>query len=161
VEKLKKAYFTADPQEILDIWLFKDKTSYETHCKGLFGKTPDTPYGYFSAADKALVMNISTGGGTLVHEIVHPFVAANFPDCPAWFNEGLVLSMSKAEKFEVKFTVTRTGACRACRTPFAKGSCLRWKHFAARPKANSMRRTAAPITHKRDIFATICNKKIC
>jgi hypothetical protein len=24
-----------------------------------------------------------------VHEIVHPFVAANFPECPAWFNEGL------------------------------------------------------------------------
>ena len=40
-------------------------------------------------ADRALVMNIATGGGTLVHEIVHPFVAANFPDCPAWFNEGL------------------------------------------------------------------------
>jgi hypothetical protein len=34
-------------------------------------------------------MNIATGGGTLVHEIVHPFVAANFPDCPTWFNEGL------------------------------------------------------------------------
>jgi hypothetical protein len=35
------------------------------------------------------VMNIATGGGTLVHEIVHPFVRANFPACPAWFNEGL------------------------------------------------------------------------
>ena len=34
-------------------------------------------------------MNIATGGGTLVHEIVHPFVEANVPDCPAWINEGL------------------------------------------------------------------------
>ena len=34
-------------------------------------------------------MNIATGGGTLVHEIVHPFVEANFPGCPTWFNEGL------------------------------------------------------------------------
>jgi len=34
-------------------------------------------------------MNISTGGGTLVHEIVHPFIESNFPDCPSWFNEGL------------------------------------------------------------------------
>ena len=34
-------------------------------------------------------MNISTGGGTLVHEIVHPFMASNFPACHAWFNEGL------------------------------------------------------------------------
>ncbi len=89
VEKLKKAYFQQDPRQILDIWLFKDKDSNETNCKRLFGKTPDTPYGYFSQADGALVMNISTGGGTLVHEIVHPFVAANFPNCPAWFNEGL------------------------------------------------------------------------
>ncbi len=89
VEKLKKAYFTEDPRLILDIWLFKDNESYMKNCKRLFGKTPDTPYGYYSHEDKALVMNIHTGGGTLVHEIVHPFVAANFPDCPAWFNEGL------------------------------------------------------------------------
>jgi hypothetical protein len=34
-------------------------------------------------------MNIATGGGTLCHEIVHAFIASNFPDCPAWFNEGL------------------------------------------------------------------------
>jgi hypothetical protein len=89
VEKLKAAYFDKDPDEILDIWLFKDKESYETNAKRLFRVKPDTPFGYYSSADKALVMNISTGGGTLVHEIVHPFMAANFPGCPAWLNEGL------------------------------------------------------------------------
>jgi len=89
VERLKKAYFAKDPTEILDIWLFKDKTSYEKHCKSIFNHTPTTPFGYFSHAEGALVMNIATGGGTLVHEIVHPFVAANFPKCPAWLNEGL------------------------------------------------------------------------
>jgi hypothetical protein len=100
VEKLKKAYFIRDPLQILDIWLFKDRESYLTNCKKLFGKTPDTPYGYFSAADNALVMNISTGGGTLVHEIVHPFVAANFPNCPAWFNEGLGSLYEQSGEFE-------------------------------------------------------------
>jgi hypothetical protein len=89
VKKLKQAYFSKDPQEILDVWLFKDKASYEQNAQRLFNKKPDTPYGYFSGQDHALVMNIATGGGTLVHEIVHPFMAANFPDCPAWFNEGL------------------------------------------------------------------------
>jgi hypothetical protein len=34
-------------------------------------------------------MNIATGGGTLIHEMTHAFIAANFPRCPAWFNEGL------------------------------------------------------------------------
>lgn len=89
VKQLKAAYFEKDPTEILDIWLFKDKESYESNATKLFKTKLDTPYGYFSAADKALVMNIATGGGTLVHEIVHPFVAANFSECPAWFNEGL------------------------------------------------------------------------
>lgn len=89
VERLKKQYFTKDPNEILNIWLFKDKESYEKHTREIFGDTPTTPFGYFSRQHKALIMNIATGGGTLVHEIVHPFVESNFPECPAWFNEGL------------------------------------------------------------------------
>jgi hypothetical protein len=89
VEKLKQAYFADDPAEIIEVWLFKDKASYEKHCKSIFRTTPETPYGFFSHTHNALVMNIATGGGTLVHEIVHPYVAANFPECPAWFNEGL------------------------------------------------------------------------
>jgi hypothetical protein len=89
VAKLKAEYFDRDPDEILDVWLFKDRESYERNAKRLFGSVPSTPYGYYSPAAKALVMNISTGGGTLVHEIVHPFVRANFPECPAWLNEGL------------------------------------------------------------------------
>ena len=89
VDKLKASFFQHDPAEILDIWLFKDDASYRKHCQAIFHTEPDTPYGFFSHQDRALVMNIATGGGTLVHEIVHPFVAADFPGCPAWFNEGL------------------------------------------------------------------------
>ena len=88
VDKLKQDYFTRDPDEIINVWLFKDDASYRTNALKLFGDTPTTPFGYYSAEDRALVMNISTGGGTLVHEIVHPFMRANFPQCPAWFNEG-------------------------------------------------------------------------
>jgi len=89
VEKLKQDYFPKDPVDILDIWLFKDAASYEKHAWLIFKDKPTTPYGYYSRAHKALIMNISTGGGTLVHEIVHPFVEANFASCPSWLNEGL------------------------------------------------------------------------
>ena len=89
VDKLKQDYFTQDPAEILDVWLFKSAFSYDKHTKLLFNDTPTTPYGYYSREHKALIMNISTGGGTLVHEIVHPFMEANFPACPSWFNEGM------------------------------------------------------------------------
>jgi hypothetical protein len=89
VDKLKADYFRKDPAEIIDVWLFKDKASYEKNTRGVFNDSPATPFGYYSAQHRALIMNIATGGGTLVHEIVHPFVRANFPACPAWFNEGL------------------------------------------------------------------------
>ena len=51
VAKLKAAYFTKEPQEILDIWLFKDDASYRSHCRSIFHSTPDTPYGYFSPTE--------------------------------------------------------------------------------------------------------------
>ena len=89
VSQIKECYFKKDPDHIINIWLFKDNESYNANAKRLFGRTPTTPFGYYSPSDKALVMNISTGGGTLVHEIVHPFMAENFPACPSWFNEGL------------------------------------------------------------------------
>ncbi len=89
VDHLKQEYFADDPTEILDVWLFRDADSYMTHTSQLTRRKPTTPYGFYSSADKALFMNIATGGGTLVHEIVHPFMSANFPDCPSWFNEGL------------------------------------------------------------------------
>lgn len=89
VDSLKRDYFAKDPDEIIDVWLFKDKDSYEKHTKEIFGEEPTTRFGYYSAQHHALIMNIATGSGTLVHEIVHPYMRANFPGCPPWFNEGM------------------------------------------------------------------------
>jgi hypothetical protein len=89
VAALRKAYFAKDPERILDVFLFDDARSYERHAQRLSGHPPQTPYGYYDPDAGALIMNIATGGGTLVHELVHPFMHANFPECPAWFNEGM------------------------------------------------------------------------
>jgi hypothetical protein len=89
IDLLKQDFFKREPDEIIDIWLFKDAASYRKHAWEIFGDKPSTPFGYYSARHRALIMNIATGGGTLVHEIVHPFMRTNFPRCPAWFSEGL------------------------------------------------------------------------
>lgn len=89
VQHLKRDFFPKDPDRVIDIWLFRNRASYERNALRRFGHKPDTPFGYYSPQHRALVMNIFTGGGTLVHELVHPFMEANFENCPAWFNEGL------------------------------------------------------------------------
>lgn len=89
VRLLGQDFFGKPPARILNVWLLRDAASYEKQARAITGEAPGTPYGFYTRQHDALVMNIATGGGTLVHEIVHPYIEANFPSCPAWFNEGL------------------------------------------------------------------------
>jgi hypothetical protein len=88
-DHLEASFFTRRPTKILDVFLFSDAATYERGVRRLTGDAPGTPYGFYSRSDGGLFMNIATGGGTLVHEIVHPYVEADFPEAPAWLNEGL------------------------------------------------------------------------
>ncbi|HEY0192066.1 MAG TPA: hypothetical protein VGC42_13190 [Kofleriaceae bacterium] len=89
IHLLEAEYFHARPAKLIEIWLFKNERSYRAGAKKYFDDTPDTPYGYYSSDHDAMVMNIGPGAGTLTHEVVHPYIEANFPDGPSWFNEGL------------------------------------------------------------------------
>jgi hypothetical protein len=86
---LEKDWFDKRPDKIIEIWLFKNEKTYRRGAKKFFDDEPETPYGYYSPSDSALVMNIGPGAGTLSHELVHPYMEANFPAVPAWFNEGV------------------------------------------------------------------------
>jgi hypothetical protein len=88
-DRLEESFFGKRPQKLLDVFLFTTEQSYERGVRALTGDAPGTPYGFYSSAHGGLFMNISTGGGTLVHEIVHPYVEADFPGAPPWLNEGL------------------------------------------------------------------------
>jgi hypothetical protein len=89
VTLIEKDFFAKQPDHIIDIWLFRNLQTYTRGAKKFFDDEPTTPYGYYSPSDRALIMNIGPGAGTLSHELVHPYVAANFPNAPSWFNEGL------------------------------------------------------------------------
>ena len=89
VKLLEKDYFTKQPDKIIEVWLFGNEKTYRAGAKKYFNDEPDTPYGYYSPTADALIMNIGPGAGTLSHELVHPYMEANFPNVPSWFNEGL------------------------------------------------------------------------
>src|SRR6185436_14285407 len=48
VSKLKKDFFRNDPEQIIDIWLFRDRESYTNYAWKLFKDRPTTPFGYYS-----------------------------------------------------------------------------------------------------------------
>lgn len=104
VDMLRKDFFRHDPDRVLEVWLFNGKASYQKHTRKLWNEVPTTPFGYYTSRHGALIMNIATGGGTLVHEIVHPFVEANVTDCPAWINEGLGSLFEQCREHEGKIS---------------------------------------------------------
>lgn len=89
IDLIEKDFFAKKPDKVIEIWLFRNEKTYRAGAKKYFDDDPETPYGYYSSEDDALVMNIGPGAGTLSHELVHPYIEANFPDAPSWFNEGL------------------------------------------------------------------------
>jgi hypothetical protein len=89
IKLIEQDYFSKRPNKLIEVWLFKNERSFKAGAKKYFGDDPDTPYGYYSSDHDAMVMNIGPGAGTLTHEIVHPYIEANFPAGPSWFNEGL------------------------------------------------------------------------
>ncbi len=86
---LGRMYFTNRPDTPIVVWLFSDAESYSLHAERIYGDKNVSVYGYYKPDKRALVMNLATGGGTLIHELTHALAVYDFPGQPDWFNEGL------------------------------------------------------------------------
>ncbi len=86
---LGRMYFTNRPDTPIVVWLFSDEKSYSLHSERIYGDKNVSVYGYYKPDKRALVMNLATGGGTLIHELTHALAVYDFPGQPDWFNEGL------------------------------------------------------------------------
>ena len=86
---LRATYFDKQPDEPVLILLFERAGPYKRLAKKWFGDDNVPHFGFFRRADRVMLMNVGTGTGTLVHELVHALMAPDFPDVPDWFNEGL------------------------------------------------------------------------
>ena len=161
VEHLKRDFFAcASRANVIDVWLFKARDELRAaRAARCSASTPATPYGFYSPEHQALVMNIATGGGTLVHEIVHPFIEANFPAVPAWFNEGLgSLFEQSGERGRAHRGPAPTGASPACKRAIRAGKRAVVRSDDRRQRrASSTRR--APATRRRATSATTSRRR--
>lgn len=81
-------YLTRLPDETIAVILLRNSESYRAGCRRLFARDDFSNYGFYSPEHRALVLNLATGPGTLVHELTHALVDRDFPNIPDWFNEG-------------------------------------------------------------------------
>jgi hypothetical protein len=86
---LGREFFARAPERPIAVVLCSGDAAYREFARRLDGRTSPLWYGYYQRNERRLVVNMSTGEGTLAHELVHALVHADCPGLPEWFDEGL------------------------------------------------------------------------
>lgn len=87
--RLRSQLFDAEPSKPISVWVFGTEDEYRHGSSAALGIIPDTPYGFYSPCKRAIVVDAAYGWGTLVHEMVHAYMDADFPEAPVWLEEGV------------------------------------------------------------------------
>jgi hypothetical protein len=125
---LHAMYFDAEPTEPVLILLFESRGPYARLAKKWFDQDDVPHYGFYRRRQNIMLMNVGTGTGTLVHELVHALIAPDFPAVPDWFNEGLAslyeqCSIGRDRRGIPRSPVMRIGGCRHCSGRSGAASC--------------------------------------
>lgn len=94
---LSLAYFDAPPDEPVMMLLYSSEEAYHNASWHLDRRNTVDYYGYYIRPDRRIVLNLSTGDGTLAHELTHALAHFDFPEIPQWFDEGLASVYEEAE----------------------------------------------------------------
>lgn len=86
---LNVSYFDTRPQQPIAIVALSSQERYQQVAWDLDQRKTGSYYGYFQSDELRIVLNLTTGSGTLGHELTHALAEIDFPDMPEWFDEGL------------------------------------------------------------------------
>jgi hypothetical protein len=86
---LWRSYYDRKPDKPVTIVALASEASYRAAASSLDDYEPLAYAGYTKRDRRRIVFNLSTGRGTLAHELAHVLAAFDFPGMPEWFDEGL------------------------------------------------------------------------
>ncbi|HEY3969714.1 MAG TPA: hypothetical protein VGM05_34530 [Planctomycetaceae bacterium] len=86
---LWRSYFDRRPDAPVTIVALGSEAGFATAAAELDGYESSAYAGYTQRGKRRIVVNLSTGRGTLAHELSHMLALFDFPDMPEWFDEGL------------------------------------------------------------------------
>ncbi len=94
---LSTCYFDRQPNEPIVILMFSNEKVYRQHARRLDHRQNAAYYGYYLKSERRIVLDISTGYGTLAHELTHALAHFDFPQMPEWLDEGLASLHEQSE----------------------------------------------------------------
>lgn len=90
-------FFDHRPAGPVVVVVMSDDERYRAASLALEGAERQEYSGYYSRPARRVVVNLSTGSGTLTHELTHALAHADFPAMPEWFDEGLASLYEECE----------------------------------------------------------------
>lgn len=105
---LNVGFFDSLPTEPITIVAFAKEAGFRDFARRVDRRQPESYYGYYLRSHRRLVVNVSTGAGTLAHELTHALAHFDFPNMPEWFDEGLASVFEQSEFSETGHRLTGT-----------------------------------------------------
>lgn len=105
---LNVSFFDVTPTEPITIVAFAKEAGFRDFARRVDRRKSDSYYGYYLRTHRRLVVNVSTGAGTLAHELTHALAHFDFPDMPEWFDEGLASVFEQSEFSDTGHRLTGT-----------------------------------------------------
>lgn len=105
---LNVGFFDVTPTEPITIVAFAKEAGFRDFARRVDHRQPDSYYGYYLRTHRRLVVNVSTGAGTLAHELTHALAHFDYPNMPEWFDEGLASVYEQSEFADTGHRLTGT-----------------------------------------------------
>jgi hypothetical protein len=89
IPALYNGRFSRRPTRPVSVFLFDDKESYGEFCKTRYHEACPSPFGVYASWFREIFVDQHYGISTVIHELVHPILEADFPRAPRWLREGI------------------------------------------------------------------------
>lgn len=94
---LSAQFFDTPPAHPIVVLLLRNDDSYRDVSISFDGLNRDCYAGYYIRDERRIVVNVSTGNGTLAHELAHALAHADCESLPEWFDEGFASLFEESE----------------------------------------------------------------
>ncbi len=101
IEAMSGNYVNKLPEVVTPIFLFEKFDNYKEFVMENYDipENDISPYGFYKISKNVIVIRYVSWKGSILHEITHRFIKADFPNAPSWFDEGFA-SLNEKSTFK-------------------------------------------------------------
>lgn len=101
IESMTINFVNKTPDKVTPVYLFENFDKYKLFVlKNYDVEEKDiSPYGFYKISKNVIIIRYVSWKGSILHELTHRFIQADFPETPSWFDEGFA-SLNEKSTFK-------------------------------------------------------------